>query len=106
MRSEDPLAMSCWQNMLSTWESLFSLFSDLVSSIRIATETSLAVPWLRLQTSIAGGMGSIPSEGTKIPAQTSHMAWLPHKRVAIIMPSVFELCAESFAGVTQCSWQS
>ena len=29
--------------------------------------TSLAVQWLRLHTSSAGGMGSIPGRGTKIP---------------------------------------
>ena len=28
---------------------------------------SLAVQWLRLCTSIAGGMGSVPGQGTKIP---------------------------------------
>ena len=30
-------------------------------------EFSLAVQWLRLHTSIAGGTGSIPGQGTKIP---------------------------------------
>ena len=29
--------------------------------------TSLAVQWLRLRTSTAGGAGSIPAQGTKIP---------------------------------------
>ena len=29
--------------------------------------TSLAVQWLRLHASTAGGMGSIPGRGTKIP---------------------------------------
>ena len=29
--------------------------------------TPLAVQWLRLRTSIAGGTGSIPGRGTKIP---------------------------------------
>ena len=73
--------MSFWQSVLSMWESLFS--PDLVSSIRIATETSLVVQWLRLQTSMAGGMGSVPRQGTKLLAQTSHMAWLPpNKRVS------------------------
>ena len=33
--------------------------------------TSLAVQWLRLCISTAGGMGSIPGGGTKIP----HAAW-------------------------------
>ena len=28
--------------------------------------TSLAVQWLKLRTSTAGGMGSIPGQGTKI----------------------------------------
>ena len=31
------------------------------------TETSLVVQWLRICTSIAGDMGSIPGQGTKIP---------------------------------------
>ena len=29
--------------------------------------TSLAVQWLRLHTSTAGGVGSIPGQGIKIP---------------------------------------
>ena len=33
--------------------------------------TSLAVQWLRLHASNAGGTGSIPGQGTKIP----HAAW-------------------------------
>ena len=32
--------------------------------------TSLAVQWLRLCASSAGGMGSIPGQGTKIPHAT------------------------------------
>ena len=36
--------------------------------LRILTvETSLVVQWLRLYTSTAGSMGSIPDQGTKIP---------------------------------------
>ena len=34
--------------------------------------TSLAVQWLRLHASTAGGMGSIPGGGTKIPQATGH----------------------------------
>ena len=34
------------------------------------TWTSLEVQWLRLQTSTAGGMGSIPGLGTKNPYAT------------------------------------
>ena len=34
--------------------------------------TSLAVQWLRLHTSTAGGAGSIPGGGTKIPRATRH----------------------------------
>ena len=30
--------------------------------------TSLVVQWLRLRASTAGGVGSIPGQGTKIPA--------------------------------------
>ena len=36
------------------------------------TGTSLVVQWLRLCTSTAGGMGSIPGRGTKIPHATWH----------------------------------
>ena len=31
------------------------------------TRTSLAVQWLRLRASTAGGVGTIPGQGTKIP---------------------------------------
>ena len=34
-------------------------------------QTSLVVKWLRLLASTAGGLGSIPGQGTKI----SHMVW-------------------------------
>ena len=34
---------------------------------RIVVGTSLVVQWLRLGASTAGGMGSIPGQGTKIP---------------------------------------
>ena len=37
--------------------------------------TSLVFQWLRLCTSTAGGMGSIPGQGTKIP----HSAWCSQK---------------------------
>ena len=36
-------------------------------NIKANTGTSLAVQWLRLHASIAGGMGLIPGQGTKIP---------------------------------------
>ena len=35
--------------------------------------TSLAVQWLRLQAAIAGGTGSIPSQGTKISHAMGHV---------------------------------
>ena len=35
--------------------------------IKKTTGTSLVVLWLRLRASTAGGMGSIPGWGTKIP---------------------------------------
>ena len=36
-------------------------------SKRIHTETSLVVQWLKIHASTAGGVGSIPGQGTKIP---------------------------------------
>ena len=42
---------------------------DLKTSLNITSEgTSLAVQWLRLHASSAEGAGSIPGQGTKIPA--------------------------------------
>ena len=35
--------------------------------VKFCLGTSLAVQWLRLQASTAGGMGSVPGLGTKIP---------------------------------------
>ena len=35
--------------------------------------TSLVVQWVRLQASIAGGTGSIPGQGTKIPRPHTHL---------------------------------
>ena len=41
-------------------------------------QTSLAVQWLALHTSTAGGMGSILRWGTRNP--TCHVAWSPQKK--------------------------
>ena len=38
--------------------------------------TSLVIQWLRLHTSTAGGTGSIPVQGTKIP----HAVWRSQKK--------------------------
>ena len=43
--------------------------------LKISTGTSLVVQWLRLCTSTARGMGSIPGWGAKI----LHAAWLGKK---------------------------
>ena len=45
-------------------------------NINIQQGTSLAVQWLRLCASTAGGMGSIPGQGTKIP----HAVWCSQKK--------------------------
>ena len=44
--------------------------SKFTESIKKQLRTSLEVPWLRLQASDAGGVGSIPGQGTKIPHAT------------------------------------
>ena len=44
--------------------------------------TSLAVQWLRLCASTAGGTGSIPGRGTKIP----HATWHGQKIKKILKP--------------------
>ena len=38
----------------------------------ILMRTSLVVEWVRLQASTAGGTGSIPGQGTKIPHTHTH----------------------------------
>ena len=48
----------------------------MVSVIKNLPGTSLAVQWLRLCASNAGGAGSIPGQGTKIP----HAAAWPKKQ--------------------------
>ena len=45
---------------------------NLLFILKIIIGTSLAVHWLRLQTSTAGGMGSILGLGIKIPHATRH----------------------------------
>ena len=49
---------------------------NLLFILKIIIGTSLVVQWLRLQTSIAGGMGSIPGLGIKIP----HAIWHGQKK--------------------------
>jgi len=49
--------------------------------------TSLAVHWLRLHTSTAGGMGSIPGWGTKI-LHATRKTWPKKKRFLKIYPVI------------------
>ena len=67
--SEESLS-SYLQNFLMS-ETNISLFVKKKKKHPTKTRTSLVVQWLRLQASTAGGMGSIPGQGTKIP----HAAW-------------------------------
>ena len=46
-----------------------------------ALVTSLVVQWLRLHASTAGGTGSIPGQGAKIPHPTCRAAKKKKKRV-------------------------
>ena len=57
--------------------------------------TSLAVQWLRVHASTAGGMGLIPGQGTKIPhaVRCAVPTPLPKKRT-IIASTLF--CLASF----------
>ena len=50
-----------------------------IHSTNIYCGTSLAVQWLRLCASNAGGMGSIPSQGTKIPHAAQQKKKKKHK---------------------------
>ena len=50
--------------------------TDREIEFKLMTGTSLAVQWLRLCTSNAGGKGSVPSQGTEIP----HAVWRGKKK--------------------------
>ena len=50
--------------------------------------TSLAVQWLRLCISNAGGMGSIPGQGTKIPNSAGCSPSSPEKNIRYLFPGV------------------
>ena len=47
--------------------------------IKHETGTSLVAQWLRLHSANAGGMGSIPSQGTKIPHTMQHSQKIERK---------------------------
>ena len=79
-------------------------------NIKLYRGTFLAVQWLRLQASTAGGVGSIPDWGTKIPRAPQHgkkkkKNLLYQKYFHIIISSVSShltllgtsLCASSYA---------
>ena len=53
------------------------IHQEKVYSFKNILGTSLAVQWLRLHTSDAGGMGLISSAGTKIP----HAMWCGQKKI-------------------------
>ena len=52
------------------------------SDKHVAPGNSLAVQWLGLCASIAGGRGSIPGQGTKIP----QAAWCGKKKKILLLP--------------------
>ena len=45
---------------------------QIIAIKRVISGTSLAVQWLRLRASTAGGKGSITGQGTKIPQAERH----------------------------------
>ena len=53
------------------WARFSLLFAHPLTSTQISSRDSLAVQWLGLRTSTAGGTGSIPGWGTKIPLGTT-----------------------------------
>ena len=64
------------------WEKRPPVYKVLVGTEKVAgAGTSLVAPWLRLLASPAGGMGSIPGWGTKIP--TYHMVWPEKHKTSI-----------------------
>ena len=76
---------------------LFFFLVSLTSFIQnnyyeIYPRTSLAVQWLRLWASTAGGMGSIPGRGTKIPhvercrQKKKHIKIYPCRSMPIVIP--------------------
>ena len=53
--------------------------------------TSLAVQWLGLHASTAGGMGSIPGQGTKIPCGVAKKEWLKLQILCYIFFSTIKI---------------
>ena len=85
----DVCLVSAWKTQTQLWEEMKMLFPRLTAqpegaayqvdlakanrrSQRCEVGTSLAVQWLGLRASTAGGMGSIPGQGIKIPHATQH----------------------------------
>ena len=62
------------------------IFLKQKSGIFKGLRTSLAVQWFRICTSTAGGMGSIPGQGTKIPNAT----WYSQKNLSL------EICKNEY----------
>ena len=54
-------------------------------------ETSFAVQWLRLCTSSAGGVSSIPGQGTKIPHAVDHDQKTKEKNPILSLTSVYKI---------------
>ena len=62
-----PLVISALSLAFCTFSAVFPSFSCSSDSRMTVTGTSPAVQWSRLRASTAGGAGSIPGQGTKIP---------------------------------------
>ena len=56
-----------------------SLPWDTVKASKVTLGTSLEVQWLGLDASTAGGTGSIPGQGTKMPHAAQHGQTKPNK---------------------------
>ena len=65
MQSEDSHPPATWATVLISTLRVFRPQEE-------SQGTSLVVQWLKLHASKAGGMGSIPGRGTKIPYAIGH----------------------------------
>ena len=75
-RRRDEFSLSRWHgchlNLCFTFSSIYQCNLATVIILKCCLETSLAVQWLRIHASTAGGMSLIPGWGIKVPHVTQH----------------------------------
>ena len=73
-----------------SWRAIVHRVAHSRTRLKQCSTRAPVVQWLRLQASKAGGIGSIPNQGTKIP----HAVWCGQKKKILFLRFIFKVTIE------------